>query len=370
MAKTLIPGLAGQPRFTREERQAFARRRVALPVAIFVSLTTLYVCLVFLTLAAPAPLALALTVPCGVVIGLLFIVGHDACHNSFTASTRLNQTIGRLAFLPALHSFSLWDLAHNRTHHRYNNVRGWDYVWEPMTADEYRHCGHLRRTMYRFYRTPAGVAFYYLIEIWAPRLILARPAIVRRMTNATMLDTALVLLFLVLQVWAVITVGGMLGRGPLASLLFGLVAPFLVWIGLISFVIFLHHTHPAVHWYPSVAAWEADQGAICGTVHVRFPWPFGPMVLAIMEHNAHHSAPRVPLYNLPRMQRAMGGSADFVAWRFSWRAYFRVCQRCKLYDYDAGHWVSFDAGKSRPDADRRSDAAPASDVTRTSTDIP
>src|SRR5580692_5434009 len=101
MTKPLMPEVIEQPRFTREERQAFARRRVALPVAIFIALAMLYVSLVFLTLAAPAPLALILTVPCGVVIGLLFIVGHDACHNSFTASTRLNRTIGRLAFLPA-----------------------------------------------------------------------------------------------------------------------------------------------------------------------------------------------------------------------------------------------------------------------------
>ena len=348
MAGTPTPGLAGKPRFTLEERQAFTRRRVALPVALFASLVALYGGLVFWALAAPAPLALVLTVPCGIVIGLLFIVGHDACHNSFTASTRLNQTIGRLAFLPALHSFSLWDLAHNRTHHRHNNVRGWDYVWEPMTADEYRRCGRLRRTMYRFYRTPAGVLFYYPIELWAPRLIFAHPAIVRRMTRTYLLDTIHVLLFLILQVWATITVGGLLGRGPLPSLLFGVVLPFLVWSGLISFVIFLHHTHPAVHWYSSVAAWEADRGAIRGTAHVRFPWPFGPMVLAIMEHNSHHSAPGVPLYNLPRMQRALAGNADFVSWRFSWLAYFRVCQRCKLYDYDAGRWVAFDAEKSAP----------------------
>jgi fatty acid desaturase len=73
---------------------------------------------------------------------------HDACHKSFTASRGLNQTIGRLVFLPALHSFSLWDLARNRTYHRHNNVRGRDYVWEPMASDEHRHCGRLRRTTF------------------------------------------------------------------------------------------------------------------------------------------------------------------------------------------------------------------------------
>jgi omega-6 fatty acid desaturase (delta-12 desaturase) len=61
-----------------------------------------------------------------------------------------------------------------------------------------------------------------------------------------------------------------------------------------------------------------------------------------MEHNAHHLAPGVPLYNLPRMQRSLEAQGRLVSWRFTWRAYARVCRRCKLYDYDAGRWVAFD----------------------------
>jgi omega-6 fatty acid desaturase (delta-12 desaturase) len=109
-----------------------------------------------------------------------------------------------------------------------------------------------------------------------------------------------------------------------------------------SFVIFLHHTHPSVRWYPSIDAWRSDRGALHGTVRVRFPWPFGPLVLSIMEHNAHHQAPGVPLYNLPRMQRSLEAQGPLVAWQFSWQAFIRVCRRCKLYDYDAGRWVAFD----------------------------
>ena len=77
------------------------------------------------------PLGFVLAPFCGLVIGMIFIAGHDACHNSYTARRWLNQIIGRIAFLPSLHSFSQWDLAHNQLHHRYNSVRGWDEVWEP-----------------------------------------------------------------------------------------------------------------------------------------------------------------------------------------------------------------------------------------------
>lgn len=328
-------------------RRGFARRRVARPVVIFLALATLYAGLVVLTLAAPLPLALVLTVLCGVVIGQLFIVGHDACHNSLTASAPLNRVLGRLAFLPSLHSFSLWDLAHNRTHHRHNNVRGWDYVWEPMTVAEYHGHARWRRALYRFYRTPVGVAYYYLIEIWAPKLLFPRPSVVGRMTRTYVIDTIIVLTFLAAQVWAVTLIGGMLGRGVQESLLVGVVIPFLVWNAFMSFIIFLHHTHPAVPWYPSVAAWQADRGQINGTAHVRFPWGLGRVVLAIMEHNAHHLASGVPLYNLPDMQRALAGSTEVVSWRFSWRAYRRVCQRCKLFDYEQRRWTGFDS-TSRP----------------------
>jgi omega-6 fatty acid desaturase (delta-12 desaturase) len=337
----VTPVAARRHGFTRAERHDFARRRIVLPAALLAGVLFLYAYMLLLLLASPTAVSVVLTLPCGMVIGMLFIIGHDACHNAFTASTRLNQLIGRLAFLPALHSFSLWDLAHNRTHHRFNNIRGVDYVWEPMTEQEYRNAPWPRRAMYRFCRMPAGVAFYYLINIWAPRLLLPLPGVIERMRTTYALDSVLVLTFLPLQVWSVVMIGETLGKPLWESVLVGFAMPFLVWNGFMSFVIFLHHTHPAVKWYASAAAWTADQGALHGTVGVHFPWPFGPLVLRIMEHNAHHQAPGVPLYNLSRMQRALERQENLVTWRFSWRGYARVCRRCKLYDYDTGRWVSF-----------------------------
>jgi omega-6 fatty acid desaturase (delta-12 desaturase) len=331
-----------QGTITRAERQAFARRRLLLPVALLMAVLALYAGLLLLILSLPTALGALLTVPCGMAIGMLFNIGHDACHNAYTASTRLNQVIGRIALLPALHSFSLWDLAHNRTHHRYNNIRGIDYVWEPMTQETYRAAGLPRRALYRLCRTPAGVGLYYLVQIWAPRLALPLPGYIDRMRTAYAADGALVVAFLLLQIWGVIALGAMFGKPAWQSLLLGAAIPFLVWNGFMSFVIFLHHTHPSVRWYPSIAAWRADRGALQGTTRVRFPWPFGPLVLSIMEHNAHHEAPGVPLYNLAQMQRMLEEQSPLVTWNFSRRAYLRICRRCKLYDYDAGRWVAFD----------------------------
>jgi acyl-lipid omega-6 desaturase (Delta-12 desaturase) len=238
--------LAQRQRFTRAERQDFARRRFLLPTALLACVLLIYANLLVLSLASPTLVAVALAVPCGMAIGMLFIIGHDACHNAFTASTRLNRLIGRLSFLPALHSFSLWYLAHNRTHHRFNNIRGIDYVWEPMTLDAYRAAPWPWRVWYRFCRMPFGVAFYYLIQIWAPRRVLPLPGFIDRLRAVYALDSALVLTFLLLQLWCVATIGEALGKVPWESILVGVAAPFLVWSGFMSFVIYLHHTHPAV----------------------------------------------------------------------------------------------------------------------------
>ncbi len=335
LKRTARPGL------TQAERLGFARRRVVLPLAGFLGLAALYVGLIYLTLAAPMLLALVLSPLSGFVVGVLFIVGHDACHNAFTAWPWLNQVIGRLAFLPSWHSFTTWDIGHNRMHHRYNNLRGWDAVWEPMSPEDYRARGSFRRMMYRFYRSPAGVPFYYMMELWAPYHAAAVPLIRRNMGAMLLPDLALVLLFIGAQILAVTAVGASFGHGAAASVTIGIVVPFLVWNGLMSVVIFLHHTHPALRWYPDLDAWQADRGAINGTAHVRFAWPIGSMILYIMEHNAHHAAPGVPLYNLARMQRGMSAHEDMLSWGFSFRGFLRICERCKLYDYDAGRWVSF-----------------------------
>ena len=322
---------------------AFAQRRFALPIGLFAGLAILWLALIAVALAVPTPIALFLTLPIGGVIGLLFIVGHDACHNSLTGSTPLNHLIGRLAFLPSLHAFSLWDLSHNRTHHRFNNIEGLDHGWVPMSPQAYRDASGLRRLGYRITRTPLGVGLFYLFGLWLPRLFVPLPWIVGATRRVYWLDSALVLAFLVAQIVAVLAWGGGNGKSAVESLAVGIVLPFLVWNAMMSFIIFLHHTHPAVRWYRTVSDWRADQGALRGTVHVRFPGPVDSMVLSIMEHNAHHLTPGVPLYNLSRMQTALEDGNTLIVWRFSWRAYVRICRVCKLYDYDAQRWVGYDA---------------------------
>ena len=73
----------------------------------------------------------------GFVIGRLFIIGHDACHQSLTPHRSLNKWLGRIAFLPSLTAYSLWDIGHNVVHHGYTNLKNFDFVWAPYTPEEF-----------------------------------------------------------------------------------------------------------------------------------------------------------------------------------------------------------------------------------------
>ena len=59
-------------------------------------------------------------------IARLFVIGHDACHGSYTPNKTLNKWIGRIAFLPSLTPFSLWEIGHNLAHHGFTNLKGRD----------------------------------------------------------------------------------------------------------------------------------------------------------------------------------------------------------------------------------------------------
>src|SRR5204863_9541889 len=108
-------------------------KSVPLALAIFAGDVVLYTASTCLAITGrEALLAWLFVTLAGLGIAMLFVVGHDACHGSFTPSRRLNGWIGRLAFLPSLTPFAGWEIGHNQTHHVYTNLKGRDYVWAPF----------------------------------------------------------------------------------------------------------------------------------------------------------------------------------------------------------------------------------------------
>src|SRR6266853_242347 len=101
--------------FTRDELDVLHHRSSALGVTLIAcDLAGYFLCLASV---AYAPTWVAQAVFGGVAIifvARLFMLGHDACHQSLTPNRRLNRVLGTIAFLPSLHQYSLWDLGHNR----------------------------------------------------------------------------------------------------------------------------------------------------------------------------------------------------------------------------------------------------------------
>jgi len=309
-------------------------------MALFVGSLAGYLVTIAVMLAVPTALSIAVLPICLIFVGLLFVIGHDACHQSFTSVRRLNDVIGRIAFFPALTSYSLWDHEHNRRHHRLNNVRHFDVDFAPMSAEEFAAASPARRLWYSFSRSAAGVPFCYIYENWFKRLIFPRTSMLGTIRIEHVADTLLLAGFLAGYAALLAMVGGWLGKDVYESVTLGLVLPFLLFSLAISVVIFVHHTHYLVPWYASIEEWKQNLGSIYGTVHVRLPSTARKLSLNIMVHNAHHYAPGVPLYRLPEMQEQLA-TPDLVTWKWSFAAYRRVCARCKLFDFSAGRWTDF-----------------------------
>jgi len=329
----------------RRERLFFSKRYFATPIAIFLLVLLAYGMSVAAMLASPLWTSAVLVPITGILVSMLFVIGHDACHQSFTSSRLLNHVIGRIAFLPSLHVFSLWDREHNQRHHQFNNIRHLDYAWIPMSPDQFTSASPWQRQLYRMYRHPLGVGLYYLFEIWPKRKIMARRSMLGVVGPVHIVDTVLVWVFIATDVTVLAVAGAWFNKGIAVSITIGLLLPFVIFTTLISLATFLHHTHPTISWYSTLGEWEDDDGAIHGTAHVELPWNMQILILFILEHTAHHYAPGVPLYNLTGMQHVMNKKGA-LTWRFTLRRYREVCRSCKLFDYDQRHWLDFDGTRT------------------------
>jgi len=320
-------------------------KSTAKAILIFAPAYALY-CASFAAIPLIRPLwaQLGLATANSLFIAILFIVGHDACHGSFTAHRWLNASLGRIALLPSLHPFTSWELGHNRLHHCFTNLRGKDYVWTPLSLEEFRALPPFRRLLEQFYRSPFGVGVYYFVEIWWRHMAFPRRDDAAKMPRAlSAFDRISVFLILLLQGGLLIALSAHAATSTTTALLVGILLPQALWNWIMGFVVFQHHTHPRVTWYDDPAEWSFFAGQVQGTVHVIFPWPIGALLHNIMEHTAHHIDPKIPLYNLPSSQRAVRDVyfEDVIQSRFTPSNLLRIMATCQLYDYRTRRWLAF-----------------------------
>lgn len=312
-----------------------------------------YAAMVFGAIAAgPIWLKLVFSFGAGTMIALSAIVGHDAGHQSFSASKRVNRIFGTIAFLPAMHPFCLWEHHHNRVHHRFTAQLGVDNAFPPMTVDEYRRASPMRRARYRFMRSLWGHPFFYLVEVWLPDMCLPFMKKAPAMTSRAWFDLILVYAWFAAFVSGCIWLSYSLGGGTITAasangIIFGFALPFLIWNAFISFLSIVQHTGPDVRWVPATGQPSSAEQALAGTVHMVFPEWLDRLLHRIMQHQAHHMNVGIPLQNLKQAQKIVADANGGKLVRVWTPAYhWRLARDCKLYDHRLNRWCGFDAAQT------------------------
>lgn len=297
-----------------------------------------YVALLAGILVLPVGYAALCSLALGLSIALLFIIAHDACHGSFTPVPWLNTLIARVCFLPSLFPLSPWEYGHNQVHHGWTNLREKDYVWRPLSLDDYRRLPAWRRLLERSYRSLPGVALYSIVEIWWKRMIVLGKAERRRLSRVERrVDRALVCTYGCALV-------GFTASFGVSAVILAVLVPWLVFHWLFATVTLLHHTHPRARWCKTQAEWSFLAAQVRNTVHLRFPKLVDRLLHNITVHGAHHVDPKVPLYALPAAQTRLLESVgdEVIEHEWSLRSQLEVLRTCRLYDYDKHLWMDFD----------------------------
>lgn len=275
----------------------------------------------------------------------LFLIGHDACHGAFTGREWLNALIGRIAFLPSLTPFSMWHVGHNVVHHGFNNLKGRDFVWEPMDAETFNALPAWRQRVERLYRSAFGPGIYYFVEIWWRRLyFFGRYHLGSRRWQFTA-DCLLVTAAAAAWIGGLVYAAGVTGQPAWVLLVSGFVVPFILWNWTVGLVIYLHHTAPEIRWFDSKRDWLKESAQATATIRLTLPGPFGALLHHIMEHPAHHLDGTIPLYRLKKAERRLEELLPAVQHQRLTLRFYRECvRRCKLYDYSRQAWSVFPAG--------------------------
>lgn len=272
----------------------------------------------------------------GLAMARLFVLGHDACHQSLTPSRTLNRWLTQVLFLPTLCPASIWAAGHNVAHHGFTNWRSRDIPWVPLSPAQYLALPHWRRQVYRMYRAWWGAALYYGVHVWWRLQVFPRGKVRPAFTR----DSWLVTLFLVAQGTLYASLALATGQSPWLLLLLGIALPFVVWLQVAAFVFYVHHTDTDATWFDAESTWREAQPDLVATHSVRLPLRFDLLLHNVMQHTAHHVNAAIPSYRLAAAQRALERAfpAEVTPRRLSFARYLAITRQCQLYDSVTRGW--------------------------------
>lgn len=272
-----------------------------------------------------------------VVAGLggwgLHCIAHDCGHGSFSRSRRLNSLIGHVSLFPLIYPFHSWRHVHN-LHHTYTNNLELDTDWKPIPAAIYDRMPLWQKVVYRGTRTWAfwgGTINYWRVSAFRPSFFPKQ-----EMRRDVQRSIWVVLAFCALYFPPLIYFTGVRG------LLLYFVAPWLFTHAWFSATTLMHHSASDVPYLTS-EHWTKNAGRLLLTTDYQYPHWLLFLTHNISVHTAHHVAPPVPFYNLPKAQMALKEAYPGmirereVNMRYLWC----IIRRLHFYDSRSGYYADF-----------------------------
>lgn len=285
----------------------------------------------------------------GLAVSGLFVLAHDAAHEALFPNRRMNDIMGRLLMLPSLHLCGAWKLGHNHIHHRHTARQGMDFVWHPVTPEEYAARGVLGRLRHRLEWSALGHGHYYLTTIWWAKMIrLTNPP--ERFARQIRQDRWLVGGFAVAASVGFGAAGGLfsghlLGAAWMVVKL--LVVPFLLFCFSIGWTVYVHHIGPDVPWAKR-REWDKVRAQLETTTVLRLPVVLRPFFHSIFIHTPHHVDTRIPCYRLIEAAAAIKRHWPtlVIDEKLTLRRWLRSTSRCKLFDFETGRWHTYRSARA------------------------
>jgi acyl-lipid omega-6 desaturase (Delta-12 desaturase) len=285
----------------------------------------------------------------GLIVSGLFVLAHDAAHEAFFPTKRLNDIFGRALMLPSLHLCGAWKLGHNHIHHRHTARQGMDFVWHPVTPDEYAAKGRLARMRHRLEWSAFGHGHYYMTSIWWSKMIALRNP-PERFAKQIRQDRWLVGSFFVLSSLGAAVIGGLFSGnlvGAVWTIVKLIIVPFLLFCFSIGWTVYVHHIGPDVPWAKR-REWDKVRAQLETTTVLRAPAIMRPFYHSIFVHTPHHVDTRIPCYHLVEAAEAIKDRwpSLVIDEKLTVRRWLRSTSSCKLFDFETGRWHTYRSARA------------------------
>jgi omega-6 fatty acid desaturase (delta-12 desaturase) len=259
----------------------------------------------------------------------IFILFHDACHNSFFKNKHANNILGNITGVLTLFPFRQWRHSHNIHHATSSNLnkRGVGDIWV-MTIEEYQKASARQRTAYRLYRNPfvmfvLGPLYLLLISNRKNR----KGARLNERMNTYLINLAIVVLY-GLMCWLIGWQAFFMIQGPIAFI----AASLGIWLFYIQ-----HHFEDT--YFAKEEEWDFVKAAVEGSSFYKLPKWIQWLTGNIGYHHVHHLSPKVPNYYLQTVheKNVELNSVPVVTFRSS-----LIALKYRLWDEKHKRFISFD----------------------------